>query len=488
MSELRSYSTRATITPTSFVNVYNWGDFKGNPTEWMKRYFDAFFYTANWGTRRLTLRVPASLFDEEHLDFYTGYESFVHHRSGEHFILDFCFNDEEGGKWVDGEGWLQSIVGIRSELMRSDYRALYLGWLLALQEGDIDEDEEEPPVPAGMKDLSESLKSLAEFFCIAPDLVAVAAENSPDIKSQEPSDEAILSWLERMPINEKNGLIVDIIKGRRPHLSMELRSRIIADMGCKESADEKSRRTAGEIIKRAQEFTEKRKRQGKERKACERAKREKKEALARKEYLESLRDEEGKIWERVEELVRTRQPKRYDEAVTLLVDLRDLAIMKDRRVVVVPVEVVPQDDSAEGFADFEIIDPDEGSTRAVAPDRTEEQFSTVDDRARVLVPAPATVLHEGGKRGSGRVGVHIGSLGRARHEGQVSRRRPWVQYCGERDTSENLGQDRRSRWISPWAARPGPDPPTTLRRHHGRTGPGSRPGSWRTRRRGRRGR
>jgi hypothetical protein len=30
MDELRSYSTRARITPTSFVNDYSWGDFKGD--------------------------------------------------------------------------------------------------------------------------------------------------------------------------------------------------------------------------------------------------------------------------------------------------------------------------------------------------------------------------------------------------------------------------------------------------------------------------
>ncbi len=30
MSELRSYSTRARITPTSFVNDYSWGSFKGD--------------------------------------------------------------------------------------------------------------------------------------------------------------------------------------------------------------------------------------------------------------------------------------------------------------------------------------------------------------------------------------------------------------------------------------------------------------------------
>jgi hypothetical protein len=31
MSELRAYSSRAQITPSSFVNVYHWGSFKGNP-------------------------------------------------------------------------------------------------------------------------------------------------------------------------------------------------------------------------------------------------------------------------------------------------------------------------------------------------------------------------------------------------------------------------------------------------------------------------
>jgi hypothetical protein len=39
MSELRAVSSRAQITPGSFVNVYNWGDFKGDPTRWMERYF-----------------------------------------------------------------------------------------------------------------------------------------------------------------------------------------------------------------------------------------------------------------------------------------------------------------------------------------------------------------------------------------------------------------------------------------------------------------
>ena len=58
MSELRSFSTRARITSTSFVNDYQWGGFKGNEDAWMDKHFDAFLYFANWGTRILKLRLP----------------------------------------------------------------------------------------------------------------------------------------------------------------------------------------------------------------------------------------------------------------------------------------------------------------------------------------------------------------------------------------------------------------------------------------------
>lgn len=58
MSEIRACSSRARITPGSFVNVYNFGNFKGNPDKWMEAHFDAFLYMANWGSRRFMLRLP----------------------------------------------------------------------------------------------------------------------------------------------------------------------------------------------------------------------------------------------------------------------------------------------------------------------------------------------------------------------------------------------------------------------------------------------
>ena len=54
---LRAITSRATITSTRLVNTYEWGNFKADPHELVAKYFDAFLYYANWGTRRLILRV-----------------------------------------------------------------------------------------------------------------------------------------------------------------------------------------------------------------------------------------------------------------------------------------------------------------------------------------------------------------------------------------------------------------------------------------------
>ena len=65
MQELRAYSTRARITPTSFINEYHFGGFKGNADLWIEKYFDGYLYLANWGTREVQLAVPAKMLPSE---------------------------------------------------------------------------------------------------------------------------------------------------------------------------------------------------------------------------------------------------------------------------------------------------------------------------------------------------------------------------------------------------------------------------------------
>ena len=181
MSDLRSYSTRARITPTSFVNDYSYGSFKGNEEAWMDKYFDAYLHLANWGTHVLKLRLPSRLLDAATAKGYcSGDSAFVRENAGK-VVLSFVSQDEEGGDWVEGEGHLSSMISVRAELARGDLRALYLGWLLRAQTGELDDDDTEPPVPPGLGQLSASLVSLTEFLRIDGDLLHVAAEASPPI-------------------------------------------------------------------------------------------------------------------------------------------------------------------------------------------------------------------------------------------------------------------------------------------------------------------
>ncbi len=65
---LRNLSTRARIASTSFTNSYEWGDFKGNPDRLMEMWFDLHLYLANFGSRRLMIRLPKRLIDRQRLE------------------------------------------------------------------------------------------------------------------------------------------------------------------------------------------------------------------------------------------------------------------------------------------------------------------------------------------------------------------------------------------------------------------------------------
>lgn len=53
-------------------------------------------------------------------------------------ILDFTSTDEEGGGWEEGKRWMDALALVRTELMRGDRRAIYLGWLLGVQSEEKD--------------------------------------------------------------------------------------------------------------------------------------------------------------------------------------------------------------------------------------------------------------------------------------------------------------------------------------------------------------
>lgn len=88
-AELRALSTRADISAYHFSNVYHWGSFKGSPDDMVERYFDAHLYVANWGERRLVLRIPSRYFDLQRARPYQEGRRAAVQKKGDHVILRF---------------------------------------------------------------------------------------------------------------------------------------------------------------------------------------------------------------------------------------------------------------------------------------------------------------------------------------------------------------------------------------------------------------
>ena len=137
MRALRSCSTRARITRTSFVNDYQWGSFKGDEDAWMAKYFDAFLYYANWNTRIVKLRVPAGVIAAATARHYCRPGALDLRKTATHLIFTFASDDDSGVDDDLPEAALSSFVPLRQDLARGDLRALYLGWLLSVKSAQV---------------------------------------------------------------------------------------------------------------------------------------------------------------------------------------------------------------------------------------------------------------------------------------------------------------------------------------------------------------
>lgn len=325
MGKLRSYSTRARITPTSFVNDYSWGTFKGDEDAWMEQYFDAFLYLANWGTHVLKLRLPARLLDVATAKTYCGGDSASVREKAGKVILSFVSDNDGGDDGVECEGHLSSLLGLRTELARGDRRPLYLGWLLRVQSGALDEDDVEPPVPPGLGQLTPAQESLAEFLRIDPDLIHIAAEFSQPMNDQPIDRRAVRAWVGTLSSREKDTVLTDSMVDADLAPIAQLLKRFLEERVPTHTIRSPGRRTVGQLLEAAEAFTSERRRIETERRAREQVRRERRAAVARETYLDSLVGHEQERWAVVARLVATKQPRKYDEAVRILADLRDLA-------------------------------------------------------------------------------------------------------------------------------------------------------------------
>lgn len=324
MARLRGFSSRARITPNSFVNHYEWGDFKGDEDAWMEQYFDAFLYFASWGTRALKLRLPSRLLDCTTADRYCLTDSVSAHERTGNTILSFN-SEEEDREWPEEEDALSALIPIRTQLASGDLRSLYIGWLLCAQNGQLEEEDLEPPVPPGLGDLDGSLDRMVDFLRVDTDLLGVAAAGSPPLRVQTLTGKAIRTWIAGRPGAEKDDYLARFIAAEEPGLAMELQ-RLIGHPSV--ASLPSGARTVGELLRAAEEAAGERRRASEARAAAERQRREREAASARSQYLEKIARRQPSVWTEIHGLIATKQPANYDRAVSLLVDLRDVAVAR----------------------------------------------------------------------------------------------------------------------------------------------------------------
>jgi hypothetical protein len=329
MAALRAISTRAIITTTSFTNHYEWGDLKADPLKLLEKYFDAFVYVANWGTREFHLRLSQGLVDFKQLKSILPGKA-VHVRSaGKFVIVTFESEVESDDDWDDGTGWMGSLVSLRSDLLRGDLRCLYIGWLLCAQDEEFSEDALEPPVPAGLRELSAPLDLLIEFLGIDEDLIEVAAVASAPLKAG-PSRKELTIWVRGLPENEKVDLLVDFLSESGERCRVELLQRFQRENAVAASHGAIERRTVKDLLTTARVRADERARQLSAKRAADAARKKAKVEADRAVFLDQLAKREDSVWKQVEGYIQKRQPKDYDRAVILLADMRDLAVRQGR--------------------------------------------------------------------------------------------------------------------------------------------------------------
>jgi hypothetical protein len=326
--QLRAVSSRARITATHFVNTYEWGDLRADPRALMASYFDASLYLANWGTRQLMFRLPSSVLDLDVVGRYCATDTACAWAAGDSVIVSLT-SEKEDEYWDDSaEESLGSIVPLRSELAMGDRRLLYLAWLLSVDAGVLDEDEIEPPVPAGLPDLTGPLRAVVEFLRLDEELVAAAAEASEPLTTADPSAATLRCWVSRLPAREKEDVLIRVVSGD-PDVSRELACRFRADSS--PVLDRDGTRTVAELQAAALHAREDRQRLAAQRRAEEKATSARTQAAAREQHLTVLSARQEQAWTQVHAAIEARQPACYDEAVAILTDLRAVSERENRR-------------------------------------------------------------------------------------------------------------------------------------------------------------
>ena len=113
---------------------------------------------------------------------------------------------------------------------------------MGIQWDHVEDEDTEPAVPAGLKDLSGALQAIVDFLKIDEDLIAVAAEASPAL-TEEPTS-GLADWIATLPTTEKDKLLTMVADGEGAQVQALLRRRFRGETISPEASSEPARTAA----------------------------------------------------------------------------------------------------------------------------------------------------------------------------------------------------------------------------------------------------
>ena len=323
MSTLRALSTRADITPVSFTNEYQWGDFKGNPDDLMRRFFDAHVYVANWMTAIFMVRLPIEAIPKKTTEAIVVDSVLEFDATKTHWVITWCLDESENYDrfgMEDGRGWMARLAPVRDELLRGDIRSLYIGWLAAVTREMVDDDDLEPLSIEGLGNLTAAQQALAEFLEVDDDLLAGAGIGCLAQQTEGPSRKETDGWLSQLPRDEVLVFLKQLLEGQALKAERTLRNRFSAWWRGLGGDNEQTLRRSVEQLKKNSETAKKKRLEGKKRQQERLIAKRRKE---REIYLANLAQDFPKTWKAAQQQVARGTGSAYDEACRTLVDISE---------------------------------------------------------------------------------------------------------------------------------------------------------------------
>ena len=314
---VRRQSSRAEITPWSFDNEYHYGDFRGDALEMMRRGYDLHVHYANFGTRKLLIRLPNGLPDAKAAKPYFDRHSlrFLPDKKGPGGTLcvEPFFEPGDLDEFWEFDDLLDRLELLRAEILDGDLRPLYLAHLAVACDANHDPEEtKEGPVPAGMGELSDAQRALAEFYGLGESLIAAASRGSPPLAARtDPRDERT-EWLQQQPEEIKNAWLAQWMADPNSGARREILAQFRESRGISLCPTVRRGRTVAELFAAAEEIQRESDRKGAAKAARERAKR-----------LADMRTDPARTLRETEQLVSQRSSEAYRRIATLLAELRE---------------------------------------------------------------------------------------------------------------------------------------------------------------------